>query len=264
MKKYFFLILIPIFLGGCEKTNNDIVDSLISYQVESINTADNFLYSTGDSLITISLTVNSSADIKSIYFDIYSSDNSQINSSPVNLYDDGSAANGDTTAGDNKYSARFPLSRSYPVGTYTIKYFITDINDNTRQVAVRTFEYDNNQTPFPPQLSNLIAPDSVTVEDPKSVIFMSVAASDPNGLNDISNVYFISYRPDGTTSGEKVQMFDDGDTNKNGDVKAGDGIYSILIEVTPQNNKGTYRFDFRAADRSSRLSNIISHNIVIQ
>lgn len=264
MKKYLFLILIPIFLGGCEKTNNDIVDSNISYQVESINTVNNFLYTTVDSLISVNLKVNSSSDIKNIYFDIYSSDNTQLNNSPVYMYDNGETDNGDTTAGDNIYSAKFPLSKSYPVGTYTIKFFVTDLVDNTRQVAVKNFEYDNNQISYPPQLSGLYAPDTIFVQVPKSVVFMSINASDPNGLNDIKQVYFISYRPDGTTSGEKNQMFDDGDTQNDGDVKAGDGIYSILIEVTPDNNKGTYRFDFRAVDRTSKLSNLISHNIVVQ
>ncbi|MEJ2616840.1 MAG: hypothetical protein P8Z35_17940 [Ignavibacteriaceae bacterium] len=264
MKKYLFLILIPIILGGCEKTNNDIVDSQISYQVESVNTVDNFLYTSVDSLITVSLKVNSSSDIQSIYFDIYSSDNTQLNASSVMMYDNGSNDNGDTTAGDNIYSAKFPLSKNYPVGMYTIKFFITDLNNNTRQVALRSFEYDNNQTSYPPQLSDLVAPDSVVAVEPKTVIFMSVKASDQNGLQDIKEVYFISYRPDGTSSGEKNQMFDDGNSLTDGDVKAGDGIYSILIQVTPQNTKGTYRFEFRAVDRSSKLSNIISHNIVVQ
>ena len=264
MKKYLFLILIPIFLGGCEKTNNDIVDSNISYQVESVNTVSKFLYTTVDSLISVSLEVNSSSSIKNIYFNIYSSDNTQLNTSPVYMYDNGETDYGDTTAGDNVYSARFPLSKSYPVGIYTIKFFVTDLTDNTRQVAVKNFEYDNNQVSYPPQISGLNAPDSVVVQDPKSVIFISINASDPNGLNDIREVYFISYRPDGTTSGEKNQMFDDGNTQNDGDVKAGDGIYSILIEVTPQNAKGTYRFDFRAVDRTSKLSNLISHNITVQ
>ena len=264
MKKYLFLILIPIILGGCEKTNNDIVDSQISYQVESVNTVDNFYYISSDSLITVTLKVNSSADIKNIYFDIYSSENAQLNASPVYMYDDGIINNGDTTAGDNTYSSKFPMSKSYPVGLYTIKFFITDLSNNTRQVAARSFEYDNNQVNYAPQLSDLVAPNSIIPEDPKSVIFMSVTASDSNSLGDIKEVYFISYRPDGTTSGEKNQMFDDGNTLNDGDVKAGDGIYSILIEVTPQNTKGTYRFDFRAVDRSNELSNIISHNIVVQ
>ncbi|MGB8321276.1 MAG: choice-of-anchor X domain-containing protein [Ignavibacteriaceae bacterium] len=264
MKKYLFVILIPIILGGCEKTNNDIVDSQISYQVESVNTVNNFLYQTADSLITVSIKLNSASDIRSIYFDIYSSDNTQLNASPVEMYDDGTIANGDTTAGDNIYSAKFPLNKSYPVGLYTIKFFITDLNNNTRQVAVRSFEYDNNQISYPPQISDLVAPDSVIAEDPKTVIFMSVKVSDPNGLSDIKQVYFISYRPDGTTSGDKNQMYDDGNKQTDGDAKAGDGIYSILIEVTPQNAKGTYRFDFRAVDRTNKLSNIISHNIVVQ
>jgi hypothetical protein len=263
MKKYILFLLIPIFLGGCEKNYNNVVDSQISYQIESVSSFDNYVYSASDSLITISLKVNSSADIKDIYFDIYSSDNNKLNDSPVELYDNGVISNGDTTAGDNKYSARFPMSRSYPVGLYTIKYFITDINNNTKQAAIKSFEYDNNQNDLPPQISDLAAPDTVKVADPKSIIFMSVSASDPNGSTDIKEVYFISYRPDGSTSNEKNQMYDDGD-DLHGDLKAGDGIYSILIQVTPQNTKGIYKFNFRATDRSNKLSNIISHNIVIQ
>ncbi len=263
MKKYILFLLIPIFLGGCEKNYNNVVDNQISYQVESVNSLDNFIYIPSDSLITISLSVNSPSNIKEIYADVYSSGNTKLNDSPVQLLDNGAAGNGDTTAGDNKYSARFPLSKSYPIGTYTIKYYITDVNDYTREVAVKSFEYDNNQNALPPQLSNLVAPDTVKVADPKSVIFMSVSASDPNGLGDIKEVYFITYRPDGSTSNNKNQMYDDGD-DFHGDLKAGDGIYSVYIEVTPQNAKGTYKFNFRASDRSSKLSNLISHNIVIQ
>ena len=263
MKKYILFLLIPIILGGCEKNYNNVVDNQISYQVESINSVDNFIYAPSDSLITISMDVNSPSNIREIYVDIYSSDDNKLNDSPVQLYDNGVIGNGDTTEGDNKYSTRFPLSRSYPVGTYTIKYYVTDINNNTKQVAVKSFEYDNNQNALPPQISNLFAPDTVTVADPKSVIFMTVSASDPNGLGDIKEVYFITYRPDGSTSNNKNQMYDDGD-DFHGDFKAGDGIYSVFIQVTPQNPKGTYKFNFRASDRSGKLSNLISHNIVIQ
>ncbi len=79
---------------------------------------------------------------------------------------------------------------------------------------------------------------------------------DPNGASDILEIYFIVYRPDGTTNNNKVLLFDDGKP-ENGDVIAGDGIYSRLIQVDQSNQKGTYRFEFRAKDRLGDLSNII-------
>ena len=81
--------------------------------------------------------------------------------------------------------------------------------------------------------------------------------------DDILEVYFIVYRPDGTTNGNKIQLFDDGDS-ENGDVTAGDGIYSRLIQVDQSNQKGTYRFDFQAEDRLGALSNIVNHIVLIQ
>ena len=127
--------------------------------------------------------------------------------------------------------------------------------------------YDNvidGRTNFPPQLSDLVAPDTVVVGNPKSVILLSVMPSDPNGKSDVKSVYFVVYKPDGTTTGAKSSLLDDGNYDKDGDAVAGDGIYSILIEVTPANAKGTYRFDFQAADQEGAVSEILSHNIVIK
>ncbi len=42
------------------------------------------------------------------------------------------------------------------------------------------------------------------------------------------------------------------------------GFIPSLIKVTPDNQKGTYRFEFQAQDRRNALSNIINHNVVIK
>jgi len=49
-----------------------------------------------------------------------------------------------------------------------------------------------------------------------------------------------------------------------GDLLAGDGIYTLLIQINQQNQKGTYRFEFRARDRGGEFSNIIDHYVLIQ
>ena len=89
-------------------------------------------------------------------------------------------------------------------------------------------------------------------------------AMDSNGVNDIKEVYYIVYKPDGSTSGAKLLLFDDGNIEDHGDLVAGDGIYSRLIQINETNDKGTYRFEFQAEDRSGDLSNIINHFVLIQ
>lgn len=270
MKKYILFFLLPVLIGGCEKTYNDVIDAkIISYQVistsiESVNSDSLITYSPFDSLITIRLKINSSKDINGIYCSIVAPDGNPLNSSQIQLLDNGNAVNGDSAAGDNIYSNKFPMSRNDIVGLYTVNFFVTDAGNSSKITAVQSFVYDNGQSNLPPQLTNLVAPDTVAVVSPKSVIFLSVVPSDPNGRRDVKSVYFISYKPDGSTSGNKNELLDDGNFKLDGDIQAGDGLYSILIEVTPQNTKGTYRFDFQAMDWGGALSDILSHNIVIK
>lgn len=264
MKKYILFFLLPIFLAGCEKNYDTVIDSNnVSYQVLETSSFNSFTFSPSDSSITVTLKVNSSSEIKNIYVNIFSSDEKQLNNSPVELLDNGSSANGDATASDNIFSNKFPLSQFYPVGLYSIRFYVTDISNSTQQVAEQNFSYDNGQSNKAPVLSNITAPDTVTVTS-TSVIFMSVKAFDENGLSDIEKVYFTVTRPNGTSSGIKTDMFDDGDVNAHGDIEPNDGIYSVLVQVTSDNAKGTYRFDYQALDRGGKLSETISHNIEIK
>ena len=58
------------------------------------------------------------------------------------------------------------------------------------------------------------------------VVFLSIKASDDNGLSDIKAVSFLSHKPDSTINGP-IQLLDDGGS-VSGDQAAGDGIYSVL------------------------------------
>jgi len=102
----------------------------------------------------------------------------------------------------------------------------------------------------PPVLSNLAAPDTISRSAGKTIV-LSVHVTDPQGLSDIKSVYFNVTKPDGTPAdGNPFFMYDDGDETNHGDKTAGDGIYSLIIIITPQNAKGNYRFDFMAEDYS--------------
>ncbi len=265
MKKFLFLLIIPFFFWGCEKTFNGTVESTpINYQVSSINPFDTAYYAPDDSLILVSVTFSSITDLKSTYFDIYNSAGDQLNNSPVALYDNGKSENGDSHAGDKTYSNLFPLSKAYPVGTYKINYFATDINDNTRKIAEHDFYYNNGQNNVAPVVSNLIAPDSAKI-GVDTLITLHITVNDSNGLSDISTVFFNSFIPPDyhPSTNNPFLMYDDGLTNDDGDQIAGDGIYSLIVKLPNNAPTGVYRWEFQARDRGHLLSNKIIHNITI-
>jgi hypothetical protein len=255
MRKY-SLLFIPLLLWGCEDSFDNVIDVVQNdYQVTSVSgikdTID--LKIPADSLMNVRLTFATGSKVNRAHFDIYASDNSKLNTTPVELL----------PLSDIIYQNQFILISENPIGNYKVNFFVTGFDGRTKQVAIKTFYFNNGQDNLPPVISNtVIDPDTVEVTQP-TVIFTSVEATDPNGQNDIEQVYFLVYRPDGSTNGNKFQLLDNGDP-ANGDLVEGDGIYSLLIEVNENNQKGTYRFEFQAEDRSGELSNVLNHFVLIQ
>lgn len=249
------LLLLPIIIIGCEQSFDNVIDAVQNnYQVTLVSPTDSITFRANDSLITIRMNFTSSSEVSDVFCDIIASDQSKLNSSPFQLFDND----------DNRFKNDFPLSEFYPNGIYNIKYYVKNADETLQQVALGSFKYNNGQDNEPPEIANtVIEPDTAFVNAP-TVIFISVEASDPNGQNDILKVYFIVYKPDGSTNGSELELFDDGNVDDHGDLIAGDGIYSRLIQVDQTNDKGTYRFEFQAIDRGGKLSNIIDHFVLIQ
>jgi hypothetical protein len=250
-----YLLLIPLVIWGCEQTFDNVVDTTIeNYQLTSVvgikDTVD--LKVPGDSLLTFRLIFTPQSQINKVYFDIYASDNSKLNSSPVEMQE----------VSNKIYEENFILKRENPIGNYNVQFSVTGSNGINKQVAVGSFYFNNGQDNVPPVISNTVIEPDTLVVDTTVVIFTSVEVADSNGASDILEVYFIVYRPDGTTNNNKVFLYDDG-LSENGDVTAGDGIFSRLIQVDQSNQKGTYRFEFQAKDRLGDLSNIINHFVLI-
>jgi len=269
MRKIYVAILLFAFISGCEKSFDDVVDIAASgYQVTGTNvyTSNTFKYVVGDSLITIYLSLNSSDGVASVFCDVIASDETKLNSDPFYLLDNGSSVSGDERAGDSRFTNKFPLSRQNPIGTYKINYFITDKKNVTKLVAEQQFIYDNGQDKVPPIVTNLVMPDTIKAGE---TIFFSIEVTDDNGLSDIELVFYETYNPDGVkvvnSKGiSQFPMFDDGNTDENGDVTSGDGIYSVLLTFPATTLKGTWRFVFNAKDRGSLISNTIEKSIVVE
>jgi hypothetical protein len=151
-------------------------------------------------------------------------------------------------------------------GKYTIQYYLINSNNNTELVAEHNFTYNNNLADAAPVVSNLVAPDTVSLNTGLTTdINLSIQVADSNGLNDIDIVFFNSFLPNGNASSNNpFIMFDDGKP-EHGDAVAGDGIYSLIVSLPPTGvTKGTYRWEFQARDRGKKTSNIIIHNIVVK
>jgi hypothetical protein len=220
----------------------------------------------GDSSIVVTISLNSSEGFKSIYFNIIAPDGELLNSTPVPLFNDGNdLLHGDVSKEDNIFSNKYPFSQSFLNGKYTIEYYIINSSDKATLVAEHSFIFNNNIADVAPFVSNLVAPDTVSLNTSATTdILITIQAADSNGLKDINIVFFNSFKPNGDpATNNPFLMYDDGNSH-NGDAVAGDGIYSLIISLPPESNKGTYRWEFQAQDREKKTSNIIIHNIVVK
>jgi hypothetical protein len=259
------LSLILTLFWGCEKEYDNVIENFNpDYQVKIVSPSDSIEYNPVDSLIIIRIEFNSTSNIQNVFCDVYASDNRKLNSSPLTLLDNGKAANGDDVSNDGSFANKIPLSTTYPNGIYNIKYFVTDKSNSTNQVALGTFKYNNGQNNIAPVISDDIVDPDTAIVTTTTVILTSIKVFDQNGLSDIDKSYFIVYRPDGTTNNNQNLLFDDGNIAEHGDQIASDGVYSLLIQITSSNQKGTYRLEFQAKDRGAKLSNIINHSLLIQ
>jgi len=196
-------------------------------------------------------------DIDSVFFQMYPPYHPEP-SFHARLFDDGST--GDIAAGDGVFSVRMDMSDILTQGgDYTMRFQAMDGGSLESDPVVRriTMTLTGNQ---PPVLSNLSAPDIISRSVPQSFL-ISVQVDDSQGPDDIRIVYFNSTKPDGSpASGNPFIMADDG---LSGDVQAGDGIYSLTIQITPQNDVGDYRFDFFAEDFGGYVSDPLVHYITV-
>lgn len=266
-KKIFYLsvTLILTLLLGCEKEFDNVIENQNSnYQVDSVF-VKSFIQYPADSVTTFSIKLNTSSDISSVFYDIYSPDNIKLNNLSFFMLDDGKLENGDSTAGDKIYSSKIKFDSTDIVGSYSIKYFIEDIYARIKQVAFSQFFYDNGQIKYPPYIFNLILPDSVQ----RNVNFIfSVDVSDSNGISDIASVYYELFRPDGTKvinsqNISEFPLFDDGNVNSHGDSIANDDRYTIFLTFPNSVSIGFWRFEFNARDRSAKQSNKLIKSVKV-
>ena len=295
LKKYIhFVILIAVFQSGCkEKKDDSIIDPFGATEtayapiIQTTNISPS-------SVLTDTILVNGSwdfADILKLSFNINvkvthprgPSKIARVSYSFVRdlrdypigsggLLDNGVGA--DLINGDSIYSAKvvFEIERSefgnFPVATSAIS--IDGFESNTIYVP---FLITRGSGP-PPEITkvevvdeNKKVVDTVQVGGGTRILTVRAYVQDKFGLSNIQKVIFNSYLPpDGRpATNNPFTMYDDGGQNPNSnDEKAGDGIYSLGIQMLNTTPVGIYRFEFRAFDKTNAGSNILNYYLAVR
>ena len=261
--KLLVLLLSLTLFQFCDKPYNDIVDyQLSNYLVEKISVVNDFSYSQADSLLNVGITLKNFDSVDKVYINL------KLNDASMFIYQ-GIELNKVTTGSNVEFSTKVKMSKKFSSGKYIIEFFVKDkFNSNEKKVAEHLFNYNNNKINYPPVISDLKIPSIVNRGETFS---FSLKVDDPNGLNDISQVIFKLFRPDGSvvipnSSNPNIDYFvmvDNGDTNL-GDEKANDGIYSFKNSFGQTSAVGNWTFEFQAKDKSGTASNVIKSIVEVR
>lgn len=263
LKNIFFLfitILIHLYISGCEKNYNTVVDSPgsspeikdASFSVSVVNTdtiniAGQLLRGPNDTLTIRGIAkvrIISFGDEKEIPIVGFSVSNFNFSSLLAEgvLHDDGVSP--DAKANDSVYSGyiEFQIQRTV-VGTFSINLWsesTTGYKSNTIILPLQIIRLNH-----PPIIFDLIAPDTINLST--TITFNdSLKVLDPDGQDDIKSVLRF------TPSGKILQLH-----------AANDSIYAEEVSLNPPPSLGSYIFRFCAVDRSNDTSNILTKTIVI-
>jgi hypothetical protein len=263
------ILIISVLFSSCEKKDDSVIDP--SYKAPILTNP----YKSKDTVFTVStapvislfsavsVDPNGGGDIKSVTCKVLSPDNTLLVTIP--MQDNG--VNPDSVSGDSRYSCAINISNlsCVLVGQYSFQLIAENTAGLLSNQINSTFNVvlTNNQAPV---VSGLYSPDSIAIPSSGvSVSTLSVFALDSNGYCDIKRVFFNSFRPDSTiTGGSPFAMFDDGNIADHGDTAAGDGRFSLKIQIaSTQTTVGWFTFKYQAEDNSGLLSNVLIGRIYI-
>lgn len=206
---------------------------------------------------------NGVQDIKKVYFESRKHGGTAVKYEGE-LYDDGLVEHGDTMAGDAVYSIK--LGTPFIVGKkgdYDLLFHVVDSFDEKNQVIPEKIISVVNLEPIPGELlvdAQMAIPANSGSYNRYPITFQ---VSDPEGLADLKDVYFLSMKPDSSyaNNGQPIILQDNGlpfninnPASETGDAIAGDGIYTFSILLIPETLPGTYTFSFYASDRAGNVT----------
>ncbi len=170
---------------------------------------------------------------------------------------------GDSLAGDGIFSIETTTAFAHwKFGNYYVHLQAFDRRAKASDLVSQVVPWVKLQPGRPPQILSITAPDTIQLPTTGDQSFLLTAkVADPDDNRDIKEVFFNTFKPNGSpSSGNPFKMYDDGTS---GDRNAGDFIYSLTIFITAQNAPGDYRFEFQAKDYSDFVSEKVIHIITV-
>lgn len=162
------------------------------------------------------------------------------------------------TSGEYLSAISFDVDRS-DAGRYVIELSAENVAGNGGNTSLLSLFLTRNNSR--PMLFDLVAPD--TIPRPTAgfvLVTFSVAAFDTDGYRDLQQVYLKQISP---TTSSMLSLSDDGDVALHGDKVSGDGVFSIILSVNPNNTLGDRIFMFQAIDNSGAASDTLLHAFTI-
>ena len=250
-------MLIPLLIIiSCEKNTDNIIDPnyaapILSNVYKSKDTIWTTSFNPSIQLNTsLDVNANGGSAISSVKCKIYDSGNNLLNE--ITLLDNGILP--DSVPGDLRYSCSVNITNisCLLVGSYSIVYTAVNQDGISGNVINSSFLVKNSMN-FPPTLSNPVIPDSIV--RPVSVPFLltlQITATDTNGVCDVNQVYFDTYRPSGSYLGRNPMTY------SNSSVWT---FSNFVTPAVPDSVYGYYKYFFYAIDNSNAISLVYKDSI---
>ncbi len=144
-------------------------------------------------------------------------------------------------------------------GEYALEFYALD--HQTQSVnRLKAGIYIEND---PPRIRSIELPDSVQLPPvDRELITVRARVVDSQSLADIQRVYFTVKRI-GSNQTNEVELYDDGNMPDNGDLLAGDGVFSRIIVLLSTNMPGDYVFTFYAIDRVQQMATTVVDTMTV-
>jgi hypothetical protein len=260
--QYLKYAVIPIILGviliSCEKDDNTVIDPILTIpHINSVLVSPNSFDTISIKAVLVA-DVSSDEPISEVKAQVTNPYNSILTN--VTLKDDGVLP--DTAAGDGHYSGFLNITLDCKlVGSYKVEFVAKNMSGITSS-TIANFSVTNINN-HKPSVNYVIAPDSLrlpsgTGGDSVNVAFLQMWPTDPDGVCDVSQAYFYSFKPSGQpgNNGNAIPLYDDGNEELHCDSIAYDGKFSVCIKIvnnplTPgyiPPETGNYRFKYFAKD----------------
>jgi len=150
-------------------------------------------------------------------------------------------------------------------GIYSVKAFVSDAAGHLGNQVIGSLIVDSSSEP--PVIDQIDMPDRITRPaqgQPAVVVLMVAHVSDPDGLSNILRV-------SATINGSEFNMCDDGGVGNcnpgfanSGDLTAGDGLFTLAIQLDSTSQPGSYEFEFKATDRAGLDSETVVRTFVVE